>query len=139
MTDDIRTLPADFTDVLAQSPYARLLGVELREGADGPLFLLPFQPHNIGNDGLPALHGGVIGGFLETAALLHLLWLRESVDLARTVDFSIDYLRTGKPEAMWARCSVTKQGKRVAKVLMTAWQESEDKPVAVARAHFLLS
>lgn len=139
MTEQKITPPADFAEVLAQSPYAMLLGVEIQESEDGPVFHLPFQPHNIGNDGLPALHGGVIGGFLETAALLHLLWLRESVELPRTVDFSIDYLRTGKPEAMWARCSVTKQGKRVANVLMTAWQDSPDKPVAVARAHFLLS
>ncbi|PQA36060.1 PaaI family thioesterase [Amnimonas aquatica] len=139
MSGPERRLPENFADVLAESPYAQLLGVQMQEGDDGLLFVLPYQAHNIGNDGLPALHGGVIGGFLETAALLHLLWVRESVELPRTVDFSIDYLRSGKAETLYAQCSVTKQGKRVANVLMTAWQESRDKPVAVARAHFLLS
>lgn len=125
--------------VLEQSPYAQLLGVEMQETADGLRFSLPFQPHNIGNDGLPALHGGVIGGFLETAAILHLLWVRESAEVPRTIDFSVDYLRSGRAETLHAACTVTKQGKRVANVLMTAWQDSPDKPVAVARAHFLLS
>lgn len=128
-----------FEAVLAESPYAQLLGVEIREDAEGIYFLLPFQAHNIGNDQLPALHGGVIGGFLETSALLHLMWLRESEELPRTVDFSVDYLRSGRAEALHARCSVTKHGKRVANVLMTAWQDDPSKPVAVARAHFLLS
>jgi len=128
-----------FEAVLAESPYAQLLGVQIHEDAGGVYFALPFQPHNIGNDQLPALHGGVIGGFLETAALLHLLWLRESEELPRTVDFSVDYLRSGKAETLYARCSVTKQGKRVANVLMTAWQDDPARPVAVARAHFLLS
>ncbi|MEL0027799.1 MAG: PaaI family thioesterase [Perlucidibaca sp.] len=128
-----------FEAVLAESPYAQLLGVEIHEDAEGIRFTLPFRPHNIGNDQLPALHGGVIGGFLETAALLHLLWLRESDELPRTVDFSVDYLRSGRAEPLHARCSVTKHGKRVANVMMTAWQDDPAKPVAVARAHFLLS
>lgn len=128
-----------YAEVLAESPYAQLLGVEMQEDDKGLYFLLPFQPHNIGNDQLPALHGGVIGGFLETAALLHLLSLRESEELPRTVDFSVDYLRSGRAETLYARCSVTKHGKRVANVLMSAWQDDPDKPVAVARAHFLLS
>ncbi len=129
----------DYSQALAEMPYAQLLGVEIQEDADGPVFVLPFRPHNIGNPDLPALHGGVIGGFLETAALLHLLWIRESLEIPRTVDFSLDYLRSGKAETLYAQCSITKQGKRVANVMMTAWQDDKAKPVAVARAHFLLT
>lgn len=129
----------DYSQALEQMPYAQLLGVEITEDANGPVFVLPFQPHNIGNPALPALHGGVIGGFLETSALLHLLWIRESSEIPRTVDFSLDYLRSGKAEPLYAQCSITKQGKRVANVFMTAWQEDKAKPVAVARAHFLLT
>lgn len=128
-----------FETLLAQSPYAQLLGVEMKVEGDALRFNLPFQPHNIGNDHMPALHGGVIGGFMETAGILHLLWIRESTDIPRIVDFSIDYLRPGKGRELYAECSVTKHGKRIANVLVTAWQEDREKPVAVARAHYLLS
>ena len=130
----------NYSDVIEQIPYAKLLGVVMREDAEGQLiFELPFGDHNIGNVHLPALHGGAIGGFLENAALLHLVWARESNEVPRTIDFALDFLRSGKPQSLYARCDITKQGKRVANVRMTAWQEDERKPIAVARAHFLLS
>ncbi|SFZ78672.1 PaaI family thioesterase [Chitinimonas taiwanensis] len=129
----------DYSRLIEQIPYAQLLGVVMREDQGQPLFELPFSQHNIGNEHLPALHGGAIGGFLENAALLHLVWARESSEVPRTIDFSLDFLRSGKAQSLYARCDITKQGKRVANVRMTAWQEDESKPVAVARAHFLLS
>ena len=78
-------------------------------------------------------------GFLENAALLHLMWHRESQETPKIVDFSLDYLRSGRSQTLHARCEITKQGKRVANMLIEAWQEDRSKPVAVARAHFLLS
>ena len=129
----------NYDEVIEQIPYAKLLGVQMREEGGQPLFILPFDQRNIGNVHLPALHGGAIGGFLENAALLHLVWARESADVPRTIDFSLDFLRSGKAQTLFARCDITKQGKRVANVRMTAWQDDESKPVAVARAHFLLS
>ncbi|MEW9897883.1 PaaI family thioesterase [Chitinivorax sp. PXF-14] len=128
----------DYSGIIDELPYAKLLGVEMREENDDMQFVLRFQDKNIGNTLLPALHGGAIGGFLETAALLHLMWARESREVPKTIDFSLDYLRSGKAQDLYARCDITKQGKRVANVLMTAWQDDRSKPVAVARAHFLL-
>jgi len=130
---------ADYAAVIEQIPYARLLGVEMREENGGLLFVLPFREANVGNPLLPALHGGVIGGFLENSALLHLMWARESLEVPKTIDFSIDYLRSGKAQTLYAQCDITKQGKRVANVMMTAWQDDKSKPIAVARAHFLLT
>ncbi len=104
-----------------------------------PCFFLPYAEHNIGNTLLPALHGGVIGGFLENAAVLHLMWAREAEGIPRVIDFSIDYLRSGKPQDLYCRCDIVRQGKRIANVLMTAWQEDAARPVAQARAHFLLA
>lgn len=130
---------ADYGAVIEQIPYARLLGVEMREEDGELLFVLPFQDANVGNTQLPALHGGVIGGFMENAALLHLMWARESLEVPKTVDFSLDYLRSGKAQTLYAQCEITKQGKRVANVMMTAWQDDKSKPIAVARAHFLLT
>ena len=40
--------------------------------------------------------------------------------------------------ATWARASITRLGRRIANVQVQAWQESEDRPIAVAHCHFLL-
>ncbi|OQS40481.1 PaaI family thioesterase [Chromobacterium haemolyticum] len=126
--------------IVDELPYIKLMGVELSEDDAGELlFQLPFADRNVGNTALPALHGGLIGGFLESAAMLHLMWIRESQETPKIVDFSLDYLRPGRPQTLYAKCEITKQGKRVANVLIEAWQEDRRKPVAVARAHFLLS
>ncbi|OQS43885.1 PaaI family thioesterase [Chromobacterium haemolyticum] len=126
--------------IVDELPYIKLMGVELGEDDAGELlFQLPFAERNVGNTALPALHGGLIGGFLESAAMLHLMWIRESQETPKIVDFSLDYLRPGRPQTLYAKCEITKQGKRVANVLIEAWQEDRRKPVAVARAHFLLS
>lgn len=130
----------DCVGVIDAIPYARLMGVEFSEsGEDGLLFSLPFYERNIGNTMLPALHGGLIGGFLENAALIHLMWNRDSLEAPKIVDFSLDYLRSGRAQTLYASCEITKQGKRVAHVLIEAWQEDRAQPVAVARAHFLLA
>ncbi|PTU65061.1 thioesterase [Chromobacterium sp. Panama] len=126
--------------IVEELPYIKLMGVELGEDEAGELlFQLPFSERNVGNTALPALHGGLIGGFLESSAMLHLMWNRESLETPKIVDFSLDYLRPGRPQTLYAKCEITKQGKRVANVLIEAWQEDRRKPVAVARAHFLLS
>lgn len=129
----------NYTAIIDSIPYARLMGVEFGEDDAGQLlFSLPFAEKNIGNPILPALHGGVIGGFMETAALVQLMWQRETLESPKVVDFSLDYLRSGKPATLYAKCELTKQGKRVANMAITAWQDDPAKPVAVARAHFLL-
>jgi len=130
---------ADLETALKQIPYAQFLGISCREEAGEPLFVLPFKQDNIGNVLLPAIHGGVIGGFLENAALLHLLWAREAAETPKIIDFSLDYLRSAGPAELFARCEIVRQGKRVANVLITAWQDDASKPVASARAHFLLA
>ncbi len=126
----------NFDAVLSAVPYASLLGVQMEENAEGLLFTLPFQEKNIGNVALPAIHGGVIGGFMENAALLHLIWCLESDTLPKVIDFSLDYIRPGRPQTLFAACRVTKQGKRIANVQIESWQADRNKPVAVARSHF---
>jgi len=130
---------ADIQHLLAQIPYANLIGAQVREQDGEPLFVLPYRESNIGNVLLPALHGGVIGGFLENAAICHLMWAQEVALLPKVVDFSIDYLRSGRPQDVHASCEIVRQGKRIANVLLTAWQDDRSKPIAVARAHFLLA
>jgi len=61
---------------------------------------------------LPALHGGVVAGFAETAATLHLIRTLQGTKFPKSIDFSIDYLRAGRPEETFAACEVVRVGAR---------------------------
>ncbi|GHE21506.1 PaaI family thioesterase [Halomonas urumqiensis] len=125
---------------LDEIPYARRLGVSARPDPDEAGLLFRLEPHqgNIGNILLPALHGGVVAAFMETAATLDLMMATRSPRLPRIVDFSIDYLRTARFEETFVRCRLLREGSRMANVQVTAWQEKETLPVATARLHFVL-
>lgn len=117
-------------------PYARLIGIECSRQDDELLFRLPANKDNIGNPLLPALHGGVIAGFMELAAAMHLLVATGSGSVPKIIDFSVDYLRAGYFCDTYAQCQVWRQGRRVANVAVTAWQSTSAEPIATARAHF---
>jgi acyl-coenzyme A thioesterase PaaI-like protein len=128
----------DYAPLLKLIPYAGLIGVECSRVGDELLFRLPANKDNIGNPLLPAIHGGVIAGFMELSAALHLLVATGSPGVPKIIDFSLDYLRAGQFRDTWARCQVCRQGRRVANVAITAWQSTEAEPIATARAHFKL-
>ncbi|MGY2261309.1 PaaI family thioesterase [Pseudomonas sp. SDO55104_S430] len=128
----------DYTGLLQLIPYATLIGLECSRVGDELLFRLPANKDNIGNPLLPAIHGGVIAGFMELAAALHLLITTGSPGVPKIIDFSLDYLRAGQFRDTWARCQVCRQGRRVGNVAITAWQSTEGEPIATARAHFKL-
>lgn len=135
--------PAGDAPVLddANVPYVDFLGIRLAEGGAAPLFRLPFQEKLIGNPRLPALHGGVVAGFAETAATLHVIRTLGGAKFPKCIDFSIDYLRAGRPEPTYAACEVVRLGARVALVQVRCWQAGKGpaQPIAVARGHFLLT
>ncbi len=120
-------------------PYMRFLGLSVRAEAEGPLCVLRGDPKLIGNARLPALHGGVVGALLESAAIIQLIWAAETDTIPKIIDLSVDYLRSARPVDTFARAIVTKHGRRVANVRAEAWQDDPAKPVATAHAHFLLA
>jgi uncharacterized protein (TIGR00369 family) len=128
----------DPQELLSAIPYAQHLGV--RAGiANGILTLtMPFSQHLVGNVALPALHGGVIGSLLETAAIAQVVWERRGLRLPKPVDITIDYLRSGRPVTSYARARIAKEGRRVVNVHAEMWQEDEAKPIAALRGHFLI-
>ena len=126
-------------ELMGQIPYIRFLGMEAELDAEGLLCRLPFAPHLIGNTQLPALHGGVIGAFMEMTALAQLSVIAPSAKVHKTIDITIEYLRPGKAMTMYARADVRKIGRQIANVHVEAWQEARDKPAAALRGHFLLS
>ena len=123
---------------LAAVPYARFLGVEVMFSGDEMTAILPFAERLIGNPVLPAIHGGVLGAFMELTAIAQLSALAPLTRRPRTIDVSVEYLRSARPLTTYARAEVKKVGRRIANVHVEAWQEHRAEPVAFLRAHFLL-
>lgn len=137
-------------------PYAQFLGITFDRRGDELTAVLRFDEKLIGNPFLPALHGGVTAAFLETAAIITLAWehllpLIEAGELdaetltfdaipgiPKTIDFTIDYLRSGLPRDAYARARVGRSGRRYASVWVEAWQDSHAKPFAHGTGHFLM-
>ena len=133
----------DFTLLRQRVPYSAFLDVQVTLEGGSPRCRLPFRPSLIGNYVLPALHGGVVAGFMENAALLHLLLILDESKVPKGIDFSLDYLRAANAIDLHAQCDVTRQGRRVAQVQIRCWQDEPGHPgrtreVALGRAHFLL-
>jgi uncharacterized protein (TIGR00369 family) len=123
----------------AAIPYAEWMGMAPEVSTGEFLTRMRFQPSSIGNPHLPALHGGTIGALLESAAIFHLLWTSETVTLPKIVTITVDFLRSARPIDTIARAEVTRQGRRIVNVAVDAWQEDRARPVASARAHFLVT
>ena len=120
-------------------PYAAWLGLAPEATTGELLTRLRFSRQNIGNPVLPAIHGGVIGALLETAAIFHMLWEGETIAVPKIVTITVDFLRPARPLDTLARATLTRQGRRIANVAVEAWQDDRSKPVAAARMHFLLA
>ena len=124
---------------LQSVPYIRYLGMRVEMAGDEMTAVLPFAQHLIGNPMLPALHGGVLGAFMEMTALAQLSVISPPASrVPKTIDIAIEYLRPGKAQITYARADVRKVGRQIANVHVEAWQEARNKPVAFLRGHFLL-
>lgn len=128
----------DYQGLLDAIPYARFLGLTATMQDDELITTMRYGDHLIGNPTLPALHGGSLGALLESAAIFELLWRAETIVLPKTITLTVDYLRSGAPVDTHARCTVTRQGRRVTNVRMDAWQTDRAAPVATAHAIFLV-
>lgn len=129
----------DYPPLLAHVPYARYLGLRTAVAGEAFDLCLPFAPKLIGNPTLPALHGGVVAAFMELTAQLVVLQALDEPRLPKIIDFSTDYLRSARTIDSYAAAVVQRLGSRVAQVQVRCWQAEPDKPVALARAHFLLA
>jgi acyl-coenzyme A thioesterase PaaI-like protein len=128
----------DLAALLAAIPYAKHLGISVDRKGTEVTTVLKFDRKLIGNVMLPALHGGVVGGFLEVTAMVQLVFEIAPLTIPKPVDINIDYLRSGRPVDTFGRAVITKQGRRVVNVHAEAWQDEHDRPIAALRGHFLL-
>lgn len=128
----------DFGLLAEAIPYMRSLGIEVSAGEGALITTLKADRKLTGNPWLPALHGGVIGGVLETAAILQLLHEQDCEALPKTINITVEYLRSARIEDLHAQAVVTKQGRRVANVQVKCWQDHPDQPIAHLHGHFLM-
>jgi acyl-coenzyme A thioesterase PaaI-like protein len=137
-------------------PYIGFLGIRFDRRGDELTAILPFDPMLVGNPALPALHGGVTAAFLEVTAIIELSWalMWDDMEAARpdparvggatvprlpkTIDFTVDYLRSGLPRDAYARARVNRSGRRYASVHVEAWQDNRARLFAQATGHFLM-
>ncbi len=137
-------------------PYIRFLGIQFDRRGDELTAILPFDEKLIGNPFLPAIHGGVTSAFLEITGMIELSWsmLWEEMEkgtldpraldaehlprLPKTIDFTVDYLRSGLPRDAYARARVNRSGRRYASVHVEAWQDNRSRLFAQATGHFLI-
>lgn len=129
----------DMQALVDHIPYAKFMGIRVDRKGNEITMVLPFRDMLIGNPVLPALHGGAIGTFLELTSVIQLLYNTQCERIPKTVDISIDYLRSGRPVETFGRAFVTRQGRRVANVRAEIWQEEINKPIAASHGHFLLT
>jgi len=151
-----RRRDATLAALVDRIPFARFLGVEFERRGDELTATLRYDERLIGNPTLPALHGGATAGFLEVAAMIELTWVGvwqrietgalRPEDLAdpaalrmpKTIDFTVDYLRTGLPREAYARARVNRSGRRYASVHVEGWQDNRARLFAQATGHFLM-
>ena len=125
-------------DIVEAIPYARLLGVTVERNGEVLECVLPFRDEIVGNPRLPAIHGGVLGAFLELTALLGLIDESGSERVPKPINFSVDYLRSAGAKTTRARATIFKLGRRIANVHVLAWQDEPGRPVASGNGKFLL-
>lgn len=130
----------DYAGAIAAIPYAYYLDLRCEAGDnDGErVYRMPYRHDLIGNGRKPALHGGTLAGLLELAMQLEVLIVETQARLPYPVDFSIDYWRSAGPADCHCSCRLIRSGRRIAQVQAECWQADRARPVAFARADFLL-
>lgn len=137
-------------------PYIQFLGIAFERRGDELTGIMPFKEALIGNPLLPALHGGATAAFLEVTAIITLSWayIWEDMEsgaldvenlghdrlprLPKTIDFTVDYLRSGLPRDAYARARINRSGRRYASVHVEGWQDNRSKLFAQGTGHFLM-
>ena len=144
---------ATLDKLVGDVPYIQFLGIRFDRRGDELTGVLPYDDKLIGNPMLPAIHGGVTAAFLEVTAIIELSWsmIWEDMEagkfednaalrpkLPKTIDFTVDYLRSGLPRDAYARARINRSGRRYASVHVEAWQDNRSRLFAQGTGHFLM-
>lgn len=118
------------------SPYARTLGLTLSRDSGAAVVTMAAHDGTSGRPGF--LHGGAIAGLLDYAAWVTLMDALEDGARIKPIAITVDFMRGGRMEASHASARIVREGRRIANVVATAWQDDPDKPMASANLKFLI-
>lgn len=84
------------------------------------------------------LHGGALAGLLENAAWVTVLAALPDDATIKPISITVDYLRGATLAETYAEAEIVRLGRRIANVLVSAWQDDRSKPVATANLKMMI-
>ena len=123
-----------------RSVYGYISGLRLDRVAPGEAWSsLPYRPVFVGDSETGVLHGGVVTTMLDESCGMAVQLALDGTRAIATLDLRIDYQKPATPGLdIKAHSFCYRVTHSIAFVRSTAYQESEDDPVATATACFMI-
>jgi uncharacterized protein (TIGR00369 family) len=123
-----------------RSVYGSISGLRLERAAPAEAWSsLPYRPVFIGDTETGVLHGGVVTAMLDESCGMAVQLALDGTRAIATLDLRIDYQKPATPGLeIKAHSFCYRITRLIAFVRATAYQESEDDPVATATACFMI-
>jgi uncharacterized protein (TIGR00369 family) len=123
-----------------RSSYGYISGLALdRAGAGEAWTSLKYRPVFVGDTETGVLHGGVVTAMLDETCGMAVQLALDSTRAIATLDLRIDYQKPATPGLdLRAHSVCTRVTRSIAFVRATAYQETEDEPVATATGCFMV-
>src|SRR3954452_24864325 len=123
-----------------RSVYGHISGLRLDRAAPGETWSsLPYRPVFVGDTATGVLHGGVVTAMLDESCGIAVQLALDGTRAIATLDLRIDYQKPATPGLdIKAHSLCYRVTRSIAFVRATAYQDSEDDPVATATACFMV-
>ena len=123
-----------------RSVYGHISGLRLDRVAPGESWSsLPYRPVFVGDTATGVLHGGVVTAMLDESCGMAVQLALDGTRAIATLDLRIDYQKPATPGLdIRAHAVCYRTTRSIAFVRATAYQDSEDDPVATATACFMV-
>ena len=123
-----------------RSTYGYICGLALDRAAPGEVWTsLEYRPVFVGDTETGVLHGGVVTAMLDETCGMAVQLALDGTGAIATLDLRIDYQKPATPGlAIRAHSVCYRVTRSIAFVRATAYQETEDEPVATATACFMV-
>jgi uncharacterized protein (TIGR00369 family) len=124
-----------------RSIYGQISGLRLDRAAPGEAWSsLPYRPVFVGDASTGVLHGGVVTAMLDESCGMAVQLAIGGTSAIATLDLRIDYQKPATPGLeIKAHSHCYRVTRSIAFVRATAYQDSEDDPVATATACFMIA
>src|SRR3954453_22516428 len=123
-----------------RSDYGQISGLQLDRFAPREAWSsLPYRPVFVGDTETGVLHGGVVTAMLDESCGMAAQLALDGTRAIATLDLRIDYLKPATPGLdIRAHAVCYRVTRSIAFVRATAYQDSEDDPVATATGCFMV-